>query len=53
MTDEDAPPPEDAPSRYDAMADGYALYWAPVIRPGALRVLDLVATRTSDKRART
>ncbi len=38
---------EDAPestSRYDTMAEGYALYWAPVIRPAAVRVLDLIAS---------
>lgn len=29
-------------SRYDAMADGYARFWAPVLRPSAERVLDLV-----------
>jgi SAM-dependent methyltransferase len=37
---------EDAPAAtggYDDMADGYARYWAPVIRPAAVRVLDLVA----------
>ena len=37
---------EDAPettSRYDGMAEGYARFWAPVIRPAAVRVLDLVA----------
>ncbi|MEO5703460.1 MAG: methyltransferase domain-containing protein [Candidatus Limnocylindrales bacterium] len=39
-------PHEDEPqpaSRYDDMAEGYARFWAPVIRPGAIRVLDLVA----------
>lgn len=34
---------DDAASRYDDMANGYARFWAPVIRPGALRVLDLLA----------
>ena len=37
---------DDAPettSRYDGMAEGYARFWAPVIRPAAVRVLDLVA----------
>ena len=38
---EEAP---EAPSRYDTMAEGYARYWAPVIRPAAIRVLDLVAS---------
>jgi ubiquinone/menaquinone biosynthesis C-methylase UbiE len=28
---------------YDDMADGYARFWGPVIRPAAIRVLDLVA----------
>src|SRR5262249_37754370 len=36
---EDAPEPA---SRYDTMAEGYARYWAPVIRPAAVRVLDSV-----------
>jgi SAM-dependent methyltransferase len=31
------------PARYDEMAEGYARYWAPVIRPAAEAVLDLVA----------
>lgn len=38
--------PEDAPettSRYDDMAEGYVRFWAPVIRPAAVQVLDLVA----------
>ena len=38
---------EDAPAAtggYDDMAEGYARYWAPVIRPAAVRVLDLAAT---------
>jgi len=38
---------EDAPattSRYDDMAEGYARFWAPVIRPAAVKVLDLVAS---------
>lgn len=30
-------------SRYDRMAESYARHWAPVIRPGAERVLDLAA----------
>jgi len=29
---------------YDDVADGYERYWAPVIRPAAERVLDLVAS---------
>jgi SAM-dependent methyltransferase len=28
--------------RYDRIADGYARWWAPIIAPAALRVLDLV-----------
>lgn len=31
------------PSRYDSMAEGYARFWGPVIRPAAIKVLDLVA----------
>lgn len=31
---------EDQGARYDRIAEGYARYWAPVIRPAALRVLD-------------
>jgi len=30
---------------YDGMAEGYARFWAPVIRPAAVQVLDLVAAR--------
>jgi SAM-dependent methyltransferase len=30
-------------SRYDVMADAYAQWWGPVIRPGAVRVLDALA----------
>jgi SAM-dependent methyltransferase len=30
-------------SRYDDLADGYARFWGPVIRPAAVKVLDLVA----------
>lgn len=30
-------------SRYDVMADAYARWWGPVIRPGAVRVLDALA----------
>jgi SAM-dependent methyltransferase len=30
-------------SRYDQMADGYARWWGPVIRPAAERVLDVLA----------
>ena len=43
---DDAAEPEDrgeGESRYDQMAGGYARWWAPVIRPGAERVLDLAA----------
>jgi SAM-dependent methyltransferase len=38
---------EDAPetgSRYDTMAEGYARFWGPVIRPAAVRVFDHVAS---------
>lgn len=28
---------------YDSMAEGYARFWGPVIRPAAVKVLDLVA----------
>ena len=30
-------------TRYDLMAEGYARFWAPVIRPAAVQVLELVA----------
>jgi SAM-dependent methyltransferase len=30
-------------SGYDGMAEGYARFWGPVIRPAAVKVLDLVA----------
>ncbi len=43
MHDEAAEPEDEgeSESRYDQMADGYARWWGPVIRPGAERVLDL------------
>ena len=31
---------DDQGARYDRIAEGYARYWAPVIRPAALRLLD-------------
>lgn len=31
---------EDQGARYDRIAEGYARYWAPVIRPAAIRLLD-------------
>ena len=34
------PPPEGVPARYDSLADGYARHWGPVIRPGAVALLD-------------
>ena len=33
----------DGGGRYDGMADGYARFWAPVIRPAAIGVLDHLA----------
>ena len=30
-------------ARYDRIADGYARWWAPVIRPAAVRVLDRIS----------
>jgi len=33
----------DQGARYDRIADGYARHWAPVIRPGAIRLLDHLA----------
>jgi ubiquinone/menaquinone biosynthesis C-methylase UbiE len=41
-TDETAPPAE---TRYDRMAEGYARYWAPVLRDAAERVLDALGPR--------
>jgi len=41
---------EDQTVRYDRIADGYARHWAPVIRPAALRVLDLLAERVPGPR---
>ncbi len=35
--------PAEPGSRYDVMADAYAQWWGPVIRPGAVRVLDALA----------
>ncbi len=34
--------PEDQPTRYDGIADGYARWWAPVIAPAAVALLDHV-----------
>jgi ubiquinone/menaquinone biosynthesis C-methylase UbiE len=34
---------EDATPGYDDMAEGYARFWGPVIRPAAVQVLELVA----------
>src|SRR3954447_7693162 len=31
---------EEAPPGYDALAEGYARHWGPVIRPAAVAVLD-------------
>lgn len=39
-------------SPYDAIAEGYARHWGPVIRPGAERVLDLIAPIVEAARAR-
>ena len=36
---------DDGAGGYDEMAEGYARFWGPVIRPAALQVLDLVAPR--------
>ena len=36
---------EPLPARYDPIADGYARHWGPVIRPAALRVIDILAER--------
>ena len=44
---------EEGESRYDRMAEGYARYWAPVIRPGAERVLDVAAAAIQAALART
>ena len=37
-----APPPSDTAEIYDRIASGYMRWWAPVIAPAALRLLDLV-----------
>jgi ubiquinone/menaquinone biosynthesis C-methylase UbiE len=34
---------EDQGARYDRIAEGYARFWAPVIRPAAVRLLDHLA----------
>ena len=34
---------EDQGARYDRIADGYARHWAPVIRPAAVRLLEVLA----------
>ena len=44
---EDQPEPR---SRYDDMAGGYALFWAPVLREAAERVLDQLAPHLDGKR---
>jgi precorrin-6B methylase 2 len=36
---------DDGDGGYDDMAEGYARFWGPVIRPAAVQVLDLVASR--------
>lgn len=36
-------------SRYDDMAEGYARFWGPVIRPAAIKVLDLVAPMLDER----
>jgi ubiquinone/menaquinone biosynthesis C-methylase UbiE len=33
----------DQQARYDRIAEGYARWWAPVIRPAAVRILDRIA----------
>ena len=46
MSVQDTTEPEDElESRYDRMAEGYARFWGPVIRPAAVQVLDLVAAK--------
>lgn len=37
------PQEDDAGAPYDAIADGYARHWGPVIEPAAVRVLDEIA----------
>jgi len=37
----------DAVAGYDEIADGYARWWGPVIQPGAIRVLDLLAAEVA------
>ena len=49
--DEQAEEQPEARSRYDEMADGYARFWAPVLRDAAERVLDHLAPHL-DGRAR-
>src|SRR5262245_4157464 len=46
-------PEPQAESRYDLLAEGYARFWGPVIRPGAERVLDLAAPAIEAALART
>ena len=40
MTTTEAAAETEGRSRYDDMADGYARFWAPVLRASAERVLD-------------
>ncbi len=40
---DDLEEPAPAGTGYDGMADGYARYWGPVIRPAAVKVLDDVS----------
>jgi SAM-dependent methyltransferase len=39
----EVPEEPEARSRYDLMAEGYARWWGPVIRPGAVKVLEALA----------
>ncbi len=49
LPDEEGPP---STSRYDAMADGYARFWAPVLRESAERVLEHLAPAIEAAQAR-
>ena len=43
LTEPETDPGTEPQTRYDEIAEGYARHWGPVIRPGAERVLELIA----------
>lgn len=43
---------EDQAARYDRIAEGYARYWAPVIRPASVKLLDDLASLMPTRESR-